>query len=247
MPEIGWIIYDPSGLVASQCRQWSKLCGFQGHQVNVINNFERSPAVGEIPGSNVAFEFSGYAQALDMMQGDGPFVLLNDSLFRHHWSGGWRYMLRHLLAELRPWAQDGRILGDLRRESIEFPEKPSIYWASWIFVMSDRLALERMRAALERVIREEWAAASPVYENYIDQWLHQSWWRGGWQGHPTPSAIQRKRVSIRREHELSRILLVEQGLEPNNIGFNHPVLYKITRLVDRAMARYSAIRRQAAG
>lgn len=247
MPEIGWVIHDRSGLVAKECREWSNRCGFQVNQTYVINNSEDYQLFEEIPGNNTAFEFSGYAQALDLMQGDGPFVLVNDSLFRHHWSRAWCIMLHRLLEDLWLCTQDGKILGDLRRESIEFPEKPSTYWASWIFVMSDRWALQRMRVALERVIQAEWSEPSPEYEHYVKKWLNKSWWRGGWQGNPTPTAIHRKRISIRREHELSRILLMEQRLTPYSIGHRQQVLYRITRWTDRMMARYSAIRRKPHG
>ncbi len=244
MPEIGWVIHDSSGTVAKQCVAWSTRCGFRDHQIYVINNFEGAQGLGEIPGNNGACEFSGYAQALDMMQGDGPYVLVNDTLFRHHWQLSWRIMLQRLLADTWFYGQEGKILGDLRRESREFLEKPQTYWASWILAMSDRSALQRMRTALERVNREEWSASSPAYNTHIEQWLQRAWWRGGWQGNPTPAAIQRKKISIRREHELSRILLQEQGLPALALGHRQPLRYRITRLMDRALARYSAIGRK---
>jgi hypothetical protein len=244
LPEIGWVIHDSSGRMARQCRKWSLRCGFQSHQIYVINNSGDSQGVGEMRGNNSAFEFSGYALALDMMKGNGPFVLVNDTLFCHHWNLSWRFMLQRLLADSWLYARDGRILGDLRKESIEFPEKPSTYWASWILVMSDRSALQRVRDALQRVNLAEWSASSPAYEAYVENWLHRPWWRGGWQGNPTPTAIQRKKISIRREHELSRILLQEHGLPAIALGHRQPICYRITRWVDRAMTRYSAFRRK---
>jgi hypothetical protein len=213
-------------------------------QIYVINNFGGNPAPGEISGNNSAYEFSGYAHALDLMQGEGPFVLVNDTLFRHHWSNSWRIMLQNLLKKSDFCAQEGSILGDLRRESIEFPEKPLTYWASWILFMSDRTALQRIRTALERVNRADWTLSSPAYDAYVMQWLQRPWWRGGWQGNPTPAAIQRKKISIRREHELSRILLREQGLPALALGHHQPLRYRITRWVDRFLARYSALMRR---
>ena len=243
LPEIGWVIHDRSGKVASRCRAWSQRCGFSEQQIYVINNFVGPSAAGEIPGNNTAYEFSGYAQALDLMRGHGPFVLVNDSLFRHHWTNSWRIMLQHLLKDSERSMHQGSMLGDLRRESIEFPEKPLTYWASWILYMPDRTALQRLRTALDRVNRADWTPSTPAYDAYVEQWLQRPWWRGGWQGHPTPAAIQRKKISIRREHELSRILLQEQGLPALALGYRQPVRYRITRWVDRTLARYAAIRR----
>lgn len=247
MAEIGWVIYDEAGLGANQCREWSRLNGFEEDQIFVFNNFVGRMSQHESAGDNAAYEFSGYALALDKMQGQGPFVLINDTLFRHHWKPGWAYLLRGLLNDPWLWSTSGRIVGDLRSESFEFPEKPATYWASWIFVMSDRIALQRMRTALERVIREDWSKPSQAYVDYLDQWLNKSWWQGGWQGNPSPAALQRKTLSIRREHELSRILLNEQALTPYAVGHHQKFLYRVTRLIDRMLARYAAIRRNLHG
>lgn len=247
MPEIGWVIYDESGLVANQCRNWSRLCGFKEDQIFVFNNWVGKTSQGEIKGDNTAYEFSGYALALDRMQGPGPFVLINDTLFRHHWKWGWALMLRQTLNDSWIQSTKGVIVGDLRTESFEFPEKPSTYWASWIFVMSDRIALQQMRNALERVIQEDWTKPSQAYVDYIAQWLNKPWWQGGWQGKCTPDALKRKTQSIRYEHELSRILVQEQAITPYTMGSRPTLLYRVTRLVDRILARYAAIRRNGHG
>lgn len=230
--EWGWVVYgQPNGF-----DRWKKDWENTLWKYHIVNN-KRNDTFGQT-GSNQHAEFSGYLELIEQFQGDGPFVIANDTWFKTHYSPGWSKLLRVALQKL-----DGHVglHGDIRWEPSEFQEKPSPYFSTWIFLFPHRTALNQFRDALIQTIENchEWNL-SKEYKEYVNHWLHPStFWRGWHQKTTNPELIEMKKTSIYREHFLNN-QLIKNGLITQSLGFFHPRLYFALRLMDRLRTRLVA-------
>jgi hypothetical protein len=223
---IAIIIYGHGKVNTSRAVSWGKKAG--DPQPLIINNHVESLAPGELEGDNRHYEFSAYRMACRLLDGEGPFVVVNDTLFHNHWAYSWVHMLRKIRIS------GPAVVGDIRTEKISFPEKSKSFLASWVFYMPDRNSLTMFSDALDSAFER---ASNPVgtdYNEYIDRWLKEKKWYGGWHGSLSNEAYQRKKSVIRLEHALS--LELEERQLMKSIALFSPE-YKFVRLAERLYTR----------
>lgn len=201
--------------------------------VFVLNNHSASVEADEIAGNNQFYEFSGYRELCDRFSGEGPFVILNDTLWVNRWVRGWSKLLRSFQQK------NNGVYGDIRIENGEIPERPNTYLASWVFVLPNREVLDQFIASLDAVMHDTYPEPSKAYRQYIDRWFAPRWY-AGWHGVRSKEALSRKLHCIRMEHALSKVLL-EKGLTLHSVGENRPLFYAILRIADRSYTLWKRI------
>jgi hypothetical protein len=228
-------------LTEKKCAQWARfLKGIPAEtSVVVVENDSHFPVPAGFPaawtyirGSNTHFEFSGYREGLEALRADADRVLIvNDSLFTHHAWNFWRTLIH------KTKNQPG-ISGDPRDEPIDFDGRPLRIYASWLFLMQGREALETFSAGLDHVLaRFDSPIESPEYTSYLDRYLRGTWLRGYTAPHSLreEGALRRKKLCIYAEHRLGRYLEEQVGI--------HPVANPLYRYV-RQLDRFAALRRR---
>lgn len=233
--ELAWLIYGSSPEKRQLMQQWSAELGIS--RVHIANNHPKLFEADELRGTNESYEFSAYEQLLQELKGDGPYLLVNDTLFRNHGHQLWGRLVKQALQ--RP-GQYPTVWGDWRSESIVFPEKPAQYLASWIFLIPDRATLTSFRACLHQIMHEPLPEASTAYQTYITKWLQSDKWFSGWHGPSDATTLQRKQRTVRLEHALS-LEMRARGLEYKSLGHFAPLFYHWIRLYDRVRTRWMAV------
>jgi hypothetical protein len=230
--EWGWVVFGKPRQFDQWQRTWNGWC----KGVQIINN-KPGDQFG-IAGSNEHFEFSGYMELLDAMETEGPFIIVNDTWFKTHNSVFWNRLLRMFLREKQ---HPNGICGDIRTEVSVFSEKPSPYLSSWIFYLPNRDCLVRFRKCIALAIQDaKGANFTPEYIAYVEDWLSPKNRLYGWHIKSKEQAVmERKRRSIYMEHALN-VRLMEEGFQLLSMGNNHPMLYRILRLLDRLQTRLFA-------
>jgi hypothetical protein len=221
---------------------WGKGCiqkAFPNAALWVVNNELGKSQGAELQGTNEYFEFSGYAQLLaGLKEGEGPFVIANDTFFKTHQTQLWLGLLKRVLGAPHT-LKTGVVYGDIRRDGDALIERPNPFWASWIFVIPDVATLLRFEGILQQVLNEGELPLSEDYEKFIEDWLQPKKRWGGWHGQITDDALQRKRRCIVMEHRLS-LLWLKAGHEMGSLGAFHPQLYGMIRILDRLKTRWQA-------
>ena len=196
----------------------------------IENNYEYKHTDKHVhSGSNAQFEFSGYLEGMECARvSTSMLIILNDTLFSHHFTLGWQRLLQRTLG----WKPG--IYGDPRIEPISWDGRPLRIYASWMFVLSGFHAQIVFKSELEKVIQ---SFQKPLqfqdYEAYMNRYLRGSWVSG----YTKPALMQdsrekkRKMQCIHAEHRLGRALDILYGIR------NPPsVWYPIVHLADRALS-----------
>ncbi len=235
-PALGFVIYGSNPYKRLKMKQWQQRLGIG--QAVVINNKPGDKQEDEVAGDNSHFEFSAYQQLSRLLPGDGPFILVNDTLFKNHWEWAWARLCRIALRRLS--AGENTLWGDVRIEGGHIPERPNTYLASWIFVVPNRMVLSKLEDKLAALLLQEQPPPSMAYQQYLDNWLYPKVWYKGWHGKRTEADNQRKLRSVKLEHALSRQLPAAQ-IQIRSLGHFLPALYKMIRLADRLITRTLAL------
>lgn len=231
---LGWVLY-PSTPKKRRCMaRWAKRIG--ATKQFIVNNHKPSLAKDEHLGSNTAFEFSAYLQLIDSFEGNGPFVLVNDTLFKNHWHWAWASLVKKAAEKTTKEV----ICGDIRIEKGDIVERPNVFLASWVFVIPNRRQLETFKQVLTTVLDKPLSTPSPAYNAYLEAWLQPRRWYKGWHGQADAKAVARKRASIQWEHALSKEL-TEAGVQLQSVGQYSSLLYMLTRARDRVVTRLQAL------
>lgn len=231
---LGWVLYPSTPQKRMRMERWAKSTGVT--KQSIVNNHKPSLAKDEQLGSNAAYEFSAYLQLIDSFEGNGPFVLVNDTLFKNHWRWAWGILVKKAAANI-----SGEVIcGDIRLENGDIDERPNVFLASWIFIIPNRSQLTLFKQVLSKVLEEPCSTPSPAYNNYLEAWLQPSRWYKGWHGLVDANAVARKRASIQWEHALSKKLM-ESGVHLQSIGQHSALLYMLTRAHDRFVTRLQAL------
>jgi hypothetical protein len=230
--EWAWVVMGKP----EQMSQWRSHWKAFYSKLHIINN-QPGDTYGQA-GSNRYFEFSGYLEAIDLFQTEGPFILCNDTWFKTHNMSLWTLLLQRFLRN-SPKADD--IFGDLRTELSNFIEKPSPYLSSWIFFIPNREILEQFRNCLQNAIREAVVADfSKEYLDYVEDWIRPKNPFYGWHIQSNQiESIERKRRCIYIEHRWNAWLLKE-GFELCSFGSTQKYLYGLVRIIDRLQTRLFA-------
>jgi len=148
--------------------------------------------------TNSHYEFGGYLSGIQLVQTDGPYLIVNSTVFLTRALGIWKRVLNASNVYKSSIYGDATPSPDPR-----IPEIPHPYYSSWIFLIRDRKALETFTAALERTLSHVAQEPSPGYDAYLERWLNPRNRFYGWHGPKTPRALQRKKMTIGWEHRLS--------------------------------------------
>lgn len=213
-------------------------CAFPNAKSYLINNKSGQAAAGEYQGNNLQFEFGGYLQLTELMLlHEGPYLILNDTLFRTHHTRGW---LQFLSSKAAQWTEfNNVIMGDIRKDGSQFVERPNPFLASWIFVIPNKDTLLGFQDALKKTIISDVDLMSSEYREFLNGWVLPKSKLRGWHGVKDSMAIDRKRRCVFWEHTLSKLLL-NDGVDL--IGFDHwsKCRYQQLRVVDRFNTRIQA-------
>jgi hypothetical protein len=202
----------------------------------VVNNLREGAIDQEIQGENEQFEFGGYLQLCERMEPlEGPYLILNDTLFRTHSLRGWLKLLAQLPQSFRE--SDRVIYGDIRFDGTAFRERPNPFLASWVFLIPNRALMCDFRRILQEVLQADFEEISPEYASFLQDWIEPKHRWGGWHGSAQDRA--RKRQCILWEHRLS-LMLQAEGIELRSIGEWDADLYQRLRLMDRLKTRWKA-------
>jgi len=194
----------------------------------VINNLNSGIMPGETEGDNSFYEFSAYRLACRQLVGEGPFLIVNDTLFHNHLAGAWLHMLRRIKVS------GPAVVGDIRTENTSFPEKGKFFLASWLFYLPDRNSLTMFSTSLDTAFKSASKPASTDYNQYVDHWLRGKKWMGGWHGTLSHEAYERKKLVIRLEHALSLELEKHQLIKGIGLFCRE---YSFVRLAERLYTR----------
>ncbi len=219
---------------------WAVRTGIAEDRLLFIEN--RPGTKADHAGDNSAWEFSGYSVALKLFQGEGPYLICNDTLLRNHWHQGWSRLIAKWLIELSKTAEV-QIWGDVRAEAFAWEEKPKVYLASWLWILPNRASLDAFRQILDHVLNTPFPEPSTLYLEYYKNWLRKPWWAGGWYGVPNDDEMNRKLRSIRMEHALSLEMNRHYPEALCSLGTAYPLWYRVIRLADRLLARFNAMKR----
>jgi len=233
--ELGFVLYGSSPAKRAKVSKVAQSLG--GAQTYIVNNHEGSCREDEIKGTNQSFEFSAYRELLREFKGSGPFVLVNDTIFRNHCARLWVKLLQ---IGLNSGVRYPEILGDIRIEKVHFAEKDQKYLASWIFLIPDRVSLEIFTEVLDGLISKKLSAPSLAYQSYIKDWLNRKSIFSGWHGPKDQQTLLRKEFTVRLEHELSK-RLVSRSIAIGSVGRRVPIMYQVARGYDRVKTRWMAI------
>ncbi len=236
MNSLGLLVYGDTSRFTDRIAKWAD--DMKPSRLVVVNNHAGMLAAGEMAGDNTHFEFSGYRVLCANLSGDGPFVIVNDTLFRNHWTGGWTQLLRIVMRRI-DCTQDV-VYGDIRRDGNSIPERPDPFLASWIFVLPNRAVLLRFDQILDQLCRTDLPEPSPAYAAFLKNWTAAGKRFRGWHGKRDPASVDRKIRAVRFEHALSEAL-PDAGLPIVSLGTFSPVLYRTIRVVDRLQTRISAL------
>ena len=207
----------------------------------VVNNDRDDSGFGEA-GHNRQFEFGGYLEVMEGFETEGPYVVVNDTLFGHHHTGAWLYLIDTIAEGMLEEPKGLCVIGDIRRDGSGIPERPDPFMASWLFVIPNRASLEAFKACLRAVLeREVPAVFSPSYEAFLNAWLKTKSIWSGWQGRATEANVMRKRRCIYWEHALSKELALA-GVDLVSVGRYHRGLYAGIRVYDRLWNRWKALK-----
>jgi len=237
MISIGLVVYGNSAKWQQQIAGLKK--DLQVTQLLVANNDHQNCRPEEIKGDNSSFEFSAYAQLGSLLEGDGPFVIVNDTLFKTHWQQGWTRLLQKAIARMD--RRELVVWGDIRTDGDDIPERPALFLASWIFVLPNRQSLEAFVQILSELCAAKMQEPSSAYAHFLQWWTSPSRRLFGWHGLRTAENLQRKIRSIRLEHALSAALH-QKNIPIHSLGHFSPLAYKFLRLFDRLRTRLDSLK-----
>lgn len=240
---IGIITYGSLESLDSGIRKMKRR--FPQAKISVINNKPGAAKAGQIQGSNRDYEFGGYAEMVELWSAeaqhgtsipatDGPFLIVNDTLFQTHYAQGWLDLVSLSLDKLH--TSGSEVYGDIRRDGDSLAERPDPFLASWFFLLPNRMSLQRFSIALDQLLQEPQPEFSEDYRLFLENWLHPKGKFRGWQGAAHPSEKERKIRCISLEHRLSKLMPLHQ-LQIVSMGHFGENRYRILRLIDRSRTR----------
>ena len=191
------------GLTQSEYRQWQSFAqrvGASNWHILDTGNPAHDAKHDRVHGAeNTYYEFGAYAQVAAVVQTQGPYLILNNTLLKTRAVWAWGNRLHAL-----PQKLTFPIYGDATPSpNSQIPEIPSPYYASWLFLVRDKDSLAGFCAAVQRATQQAITEESPAYKAYLAEWLmpKNRWY--GWHGAKTPENLARKGKTIRWEHRLS--------------------------------------------
>lgn len=214
-----------------------KTC-FGNARISVLNNMPNAARPSEIQGSYAHYEFSGYLEMCESFTGTGPFVIVNDTLFKTHYTVGWLRLLKRAMIQLNK--DTVTVYGDIRWDGNAHAERPNPFLASWLFVLPNAHTLDVFKQSLAEILNEPTSLGSEAYQAFLHAWIFPKGKLSGWHGGAKDEHARiRKERCIRLEHRLSTVL-PQHGLPLTSLGSFSPFFYMILRGMDRLNTRVKA-------
>ena len=234
--EIGVVTYGHFDGLEEGIKQLNTFFG--NARISVLNNMPNAARPSEIQGSYAHYEFSGYLEMCESFTGTGPFVIVNDTLFKTHYTVGWLRLLKRAKIQLNK--DTVTVYGDIRWDGHAYDERPNPFLASWLFVLPNAHTLDVFKQSLAEILNEPTSLGSEAYQAFLHAWIFPKGKLSGWHGGAKDEHARiRKERCIRLEHRLSTIL-PQHGLPLTSLGSFSPFFYVILRGMDRLNTRIKA-------
>ena len=234
--EIGVVTYGHFDGLEEGIKQLNTFFG--NARISVLNNKPKAARPSEIQGSYAHYEFSGYLEMCESLTGTGPFVIVNDTLFKTHYTVGWLRLLKRAMIQLNK--DTVTVYGDIRWDGPAYAERPHPFLASWLFVLPNVHTLEVFKQSLAEILNEPTSLDSEAYQAFLQAWIFPKGKLSGWHGGAKDEHERiRKERCIRLEHRLSKVL-PQHGLPLTSLGSFSPFFYMILRGMDRLNTRVKA-------
>ena len=234
--EIGVVTYGHFDGLEEGIKQLNTFFG--NARISVLNNKPKAARPSEIQGSYAHYEFSGYLEMCESFTGTGPFVIVNDTLFKTHYTVGWLRLLKRAMIQLNK--DTVTVYGDIRWDGPAYAERPHPFLASWLFVLPNVHTLEVFKQSLAEILNEPASLGSEAYQAFLHAWIFPKGKLSGWHGGAKDDYARiRKERCIRLEHRLSTVL-PQHGLPLTSLGSFSPFFYMILRGMDRLNTRIKA-------
>jgi hypothetical protein len=234
--EIGVVTYGHFDGLEEGIKQLNTFFG--NARISVLNNKPKAARPSEIQGSYAHYEFSGYLEMCESLTGTGPFVIVNDTLFKTHYTVGWLRLLKRAMIQLNK--DTVTVYGDIRWDGPAYAERPNPFLASWLFVLPNVHTLEVFKQSLAEILNEPTSLDSEAYQAFLQAWIFPKGKLSGWHGGAKDEHARiRKERCIRLEHRLSKVL-PQHGLPLTSLGSFSPFFYMILRGMDRLNTRVKA-------
>ena len=182
-------------------------------------------------GSNEFYEFSGYIEGIEALRSNDldRIFIFNDTLFEHHATMMWAYLLKNISPK-----KDG-IFGDGRIEPVLWGSLPLKILASWHFLLNGKDSIRGFKELLEHILADfdKPLVIDGAYELYREKYLSG----GVFNGYSLSGKLNnekdllRKKKCIDTEHRLGREL-EKKGKMIFYSGFQ----YQFIRLLDRYLS-----------
>ena len=234
--EIGVVTYGHFDGLEEGIKQLNTFFG--NARISVLNNKPKAARPSEIQGSYAHYEFSGYLEMCESFTGTGPFVIVNDTLFKTHYTVGWLRLLKRAMIQLNK--DTVTVYGDIRWDGHAYDERPNPFLASWLFVLPNAHTLDVFKQSLAEILNEPASLGSEAYQAFLHAWIFPKGKLSGWHGGAKDDYARiRKERCIRLEHRLSTVL-PQHGLPLTSLGSFSPFFYMILRGMDRLNTRVKA-------
>ena len=223
------------GLTLHQLSRWEELANSLGaehwhiYDTGFPDIDAKTNQVTVVP--NNQFEFGGYLAGAQSVQTEGPYVILNSTVFQTRSLWAWKRIIREYPRCVAPLYGDATPSPDTGIVEIPHP-----YYASWIFLIRDKKILTDFIRVVEQVLNITPLEFSASYESYLNRWLKPSSRLYGWHGVKTPNALARKMQTIKWEHRLSKELDVLGAQSFANLSSWHPT----AQLCDKILRHWAS-------
>lgn len=232
--EVGYVTFLGKEQKRLPIRKWLK--PLFPYELYIINNYPNGSIGLEIQGHNQLQDLGAYLSLCQQFKGDGPFLLINDTLFTNHIAWTWKYFIKLWLKQNFNQFDVNSIWGDIRTPSNPPKELPYHYLASWIFVIPNKTVLSTFSNQLYRAIHD--ASKYPLsasYQSYLTNFLNGNVLRG-WHKIVDESKKNQKKKCYIVEHKLNKLLL-ESKLQLHSLQDANSTLGLFIRLIERINTR----------
>jgi hypothetical protein len=202
--EVGFVTYRKQGQKQRPIEYW--LQSLFNYQLTIINNFPEAAIPPETQGHNQLQDLGAYSTLCNQFKGDGPYLIINDTLFSHHFSWAWQLFIKRWLKQQTEPLQSNTIWGDIRKPNNPPKLLPPEYLASWIFIIPNRTALLNFSTQLKLSLENTPLEFDLEYHAYLEKFINGNVFRG-WHKIVDENEKTKKKNCYFVEHKLNWLLL----------------------------------------
>jgi hypothetical protein len=232
--EVGFVTFLDKEQKRPPVQKW--LLSLFPFKLYTINNYQGGCIDSEIQGHNQLQDLGAYLSLCEQFTGDGPYLLINDTLFTNHISWAWKYYVKLWQKYNSNLLEINSVWGDIRKPNNPPQEIPSHYLASWIFIIPNKTVLTTFSSQLSSAIHD--SAKNPMsvsYQSYLTNFLNGNVFRG-WHKIVEKTKKDQKMECYIVEHKLNRLLL-ESNIQLHSLQEVKPILGLFIRTIERIFTR----------